>query len=125
MAASLEARAPFLDHRLAHYVSALPDELRVRGLRGKWILRQAARTLLPKALRLRPKPGPPPPARDWMGRELLLEHLRGAASLTRGYYNAAVLDRVLDEHLKGRQNHQQLIWMLLNLEIWHRSYRHA
>jgi len=125
MAASLEARAPFLDHRLAHYVSALPDELRVRGLHGKWILRQAARTLLPKALRLRPKPGPRLPARDWMGRELLLEHLHGAASLTRGYYNAAVLDRVLDEHLKGKQNHQQLLWMLLNLEIWHRSYRLA
>jgi len=36
-----------------------------------------------------------------------------------------VLDRVLDEHLKGKQNHQQLLWMLLNLEIWHRSYRLA
>jgi len=125
MAASLEARAPFLDHRLAHYVSALPDELRVRGLRGKWILREAARRLLPKALRRPPKSGLRVPASDWMGRELLLEHLHGAASLTRGYYNAAVLDRMLDEHLKGRQNHQQLLWMLLNLEIWHRSYLNA
>ncbi len=125
MAASLEARAPFLDHRLARYVSTLPDEHRVRGLGGKWILRQAARMLLPRALRRRPKPGPSQPAGDWMGRELLLEHLHGASSLTRGYYNAAVLDRLLDEHVKGRQNYQQLIWMLLNLEIWHRSYRHA
>jgi asparagine synthase (glutamine-hydrolysing) len=125
MAASLEARAPFLDHRLAHYVSALPDELRVRGLRGKWILREAARSLLPKALRTPPGADASMPARDWLGRELLLEHLSGASSLTRPYYNAPVLDRMLDEHLQGRRSHQQLLWMLLNLEIWHRSHRHA
>ncbi|MGH8642692.1 MAG: asparagine synthase (glutamine-hydrolyzing), partial [Burkholderiales bacterium] len=47
MAASIEARVPFLDHELAAYVSSLPDEFRVRGLRGKWILRAAGRQLLP------------------------------------------------------------------------------
>src|SRR5690606_34415833 len=47
MAASIESRVPFLDHELAAFVSGLPDDCRVRGLRTKWILRQAARTLLP------------------------------------------------------------------------------
>jgi len=56
-------------------------------------------------------------------RELLLDHLHGASSRTRAYYRADELDRVLGEHLKGRQNHQKLLWMLLNLEIWHRTYR--
>ena len=46
MAASLELRAPFLDHRLAEYVSALPDAARVRGLSTKWILRQADERLI-------------------------------------------------------------------------------
>ena len=128
MAASLEARAPFLDHRLAQYVSALPDELRVHGLRGKWILRQAARALIPKPLRKRPTAALRLPLGDWLRGALaepLREHLQAASSLTRGYYNTAVLDRVLDEHLKGRQNHQQVLWMLLNLEIWHRTCRRA
>jgi len=128
MAASIEARVPFLDHRLAEYVSALPDALRVRGLRTKWILRQAGRQLIPKRIRRRPKVGFRVPVNEWFRgemREFLLDHLRGGASLTRAYYNAAVLDRVLDEHLKGRQNHEKLLWTLLNLEIWHRTYQNG
>jgi asparagine synthase (glutamine-hydrolysing) len=128
MAASIEARVPFLDHRLAEYVSTLPDELRVRGLRTKWILRQAGKELLPKRIRRRPKVGFRVPVNEWFRgdmREFLLDHLRGSSSLTRLYYNASVLDGVLDEHLKGRQNHEKLLWMLLNLEIWHRTYQRA
>ena len=126
MAASLQARAPFLDHRLVEFVSALPDELRVRGLETKWILRQAARPLLP---RLRPrKAGFRVAVGEWLRGELrdfLLEHLRGAGSLTRPYYQARVLDGLLDEHLASRRNHETLLWTLLNLEIWHRSFRRA
>jgi asparagine synthase (glutamine-hydrolysing) len=128
MAASIEARVPFLDHRLAEYVSTLPDELRVRGLRTKWILRQAGQELIPKRIRRRPKVGFRVPVNEWFRgdmREFLLDHLRGSSSLTRLYYNASVLDGVLDEHLKGRQNHEKLLWMLLNLEIWHRTYQRA
>jgi asparagine synthase (glutamine-hydrolysing) len=128
MAASIEARVPFLDHRLAEHVSALPDTLRVRGLRTKWILRQAGRSLIPKRIRKRPKVGFRVPVNEWFRGEMrgfLLDHLAGASSLTRPYYNAGVLDRVMDEHLKGRQNHEKLLWMLLNLEIWHRTYRSA
>jgi asparagine synthase (glutamine-hydrolysing) len=126
MAASIEARVPFLDHRLAECVSALPDELRVRGLRTKWILRQAGRQLIPKRIRRRPKVGFRVPVNEWFRsemREFLLDHLQSSSSLTRPYYKAGVLDRVLDEHLKGRQNHEKLLWTLLNLEIWHRIYR--
>jgi asparagine synthase (glutamine-hydrolysing) len=122
MAASLEARAPFVDHRVVEFVSTLPDDLRVRGLSTKWILRQAARPLLAK---LAPrKDGWHIPVGAWLRgelREFLLEHLRGANSITRVYYEPRVLDRVLDQHLAGRRDHETLLWTLLNLEIWHRS----
>jgi asparagine synthase (glutamine-hydrolysing) len=124
MAASLEARAPFLDHRLAEFVSALPDDLRVRGFATKWILRQAARPLL-AGLAPR-KAGFRIPVGAWLRgelREFLLEHLRGPRSLTRPYYEAKILDRLLDEHLAGRRNHEEILWTLLNLEIWHRASR--
>jgi asparagine synthase (glutamine-hydrolysing) len=126
MAASLEARAPFLDHKLAELVSALPDELRVRGLETKRILRQAARPLL-AGLRPR-KAGFRVPVGEWLRgelREFLADHLRGPGSLTRPQYEARTLDRVLDEHLAGRRNHETLLWTLLNLEIWHRTSRPA
>ncbi len=122
--ASLELRAPYLDHLLAEYVSGQPDELRVRGLSTKWVLREAGRELLPPELRKRPKAGFRMPVADWLRGELrepLLEHLQGAGSLTRKYYDAGALDRALDEHLKNKHNHESLLWTLLNLEIWHRT----
>jgi asparagine synthase (glutamine-hydrolysing) len=128
MAASLEARAPFLEHRFAEHVSALPDALRVRGLATKWILRQAARRLVPRPAGAPRKAGFGLRAGGWLRgelRESLLEHLRGAGSRMRAYLNPPALDRVLDEHLAGRRKHEELLWTLLNLEIWHRKYRLA
>jgi asparagine synthase (glutamine-hydrolysing) len=128
MAAALEVRAPFLDHRLAEYVSHLPDALRVRGLSTKWILRQADRRLL-EGCRAQPrKAGFRIPVGELLrgeGRELLADQLRGAKSLTRAYYDAAVLDRCIDEHLAAKKNHGSLLWTLLNLEIWHRTHSAA
>jgi asparagine synthase (glutamine-hydrolysing) len=124
MAASLEARAPFLDHELAAFVSSLPDRYRVRRLCGKWILREAGRGLVPESVRTRPKVGFRVPVNEWFRgrmRDYLLDHLQSTSPLTRTYYDTQVLDHVLAEHVDGRQNHEKLLWTLLNLEIWHRS----
>jgi asparagine synthase (glutamine-hydrolysing) len=124
MSASLEVRAPYLDHRLVEHVSAQPDDMRVRGLSTKWILREAGRQLLPPELGARPKGGFRVPVAAWLRGELrepLLEHLRSDASLTRKYYAAETLDRVVDEHLANKKNHEKILWTLLNLEIWHRT----
>jgi asparagine synthase (glutamine-hydrolysing) len=125
MAASIEARVPFLDHKLAQFVSSLPDSQRVRGGTGKWILREAATQLLPKRIVKRPKVGFRVPVNDWFRgptRDFLLDHLRCPTSKTRDYYDADTLNRILDEHVRGRHNHEKLLWSLLNLEIWHRKY---
>jgi asparagine synthase (glutamine-hydrolysing) len=125
MAASIEARLPFLDHRLVEFVASLPDRYRVRRLQGKWILREAARHLLPSEILRRPKIGFRVPVGEWFRghlRDYLCEHLRAASSRTRAYYDTHALDDTLDEHLTGRQNHEKLLWALLNLELWHRRY---
>jgi asparagine synthase (glutamine-hydrolysing) len=125
MAASLEARVPFLDHKLAEYVSTLPDSLRVRGLTTKWVLREVGKGLIPARILKRPKVGFRVPVNEWFRGEMkdyLLEHLRGSGSMTRRYYDAGALDRVLDGHINGKQNQEKLLWTLLNLEIWHRQY---
>ncbi len=125
MAASIEARVPFLDHELAAYVSALPDRYRVRGFTGKWILREVAKHWLPRRILTRRKVGFRLPVNEWFRgpmREYLLDHLRSRNARTRDYYDARTLDTLLDEHLAGRQNHEKLLWTLLNLEVWHRCY---
>jgi len=125
MAASIEARVPFLDHELAAFVSSLPDHYRIRGLRSKWILREAGKKLIPDRILQRPKVGFRVPVNEWFRGEMrgfLLDHLQNGSSLTRAYYDARALDHTLAEHLNGRQNHEKLLWALLNLEIWHRQY---
>ena len=125
MAASIESRVPFLDHELAGFVSSLPDRYRVKGLKTKWILREAGRSVIPEAILNRPKVGFRVPVNEWFQGPLkgyLRDHLQGPDSKTRGYYDPQVLDRMLDDHIEGRQNHEKLLWALLNLEIWHRQY---
>ena len=125
MAASIESRVPFLDHELAGFVSSLPDSYRVKGMKTKWILRQAGRSLIPEKILNRPKVGFRVPVNKWFQgpmKDYLRDHLQGAESKTRGYYDPQVLDRVVGDHIEGRQNHEKLLWALLNLEIWHRQY---
>jgi asparagine synthase (glutamine-hydrolysing) len=125
VAAALELRTPFVDPRLAEYVSALPDAARVRGLSTKRILRQADARLIGDT-KLKPrKAGFRIPLADLMRgemRDLVADHLRGPGCLTRAYYDGAILDRMLDEHLAVRRNHENILWTLLNLEIWHRNH---
>jgi asparagine synthase (glutamine-hydrolysing) len=124
-AAPLEVRMPFLDHRLAEYVSALPDAQRVHGLTTKRILREAAERVLPEALRRRRKGSWRLDVAGWLRgglREFTLDHLRGASCAARQYCDAAALDAMLDEHMNARKNHARALWTLLNIEIWHRAY---
>jgi asparagine synthase (glutamine-hydrolysing) len=125
MAASIEARMPFMDHELAEFVSRLPDRFRVQGHTGKWILRQAMKRLLPRRILERPKIGFRVPVNEWFRtsmRDYLYDHLTGPDSRSRHYYHRAELHALLGEHVSGRHNHEKLLWSLLNLEIWHREF---
>lgn len=125
MAASLEARMPFMDHELAAFVSSLPDNMRVKNHTTKWILRESMKTLIPQEILERPKVGFRVPINEWFQtsmREYLYDHLMGSESITSAYYQKDALQKILGDHVKGRQNHEKLLWSLLNLEIWHRQY---
>jgi len=125
MAASLEARVPFLDHELMAWVSTLPDRWRVCGRRRKVILIEALGDILPSATLRRRKVGFRVPVNRWFRttlRDYLLDHLTSSRSRTRHYYRLPYLEAVVADHLAGRQNHEKLLWTLLNLELWHRRY---
>ena len=126
MAASIEARMPFMDHRLAALAASLPDAWRVRGGVTKRVLREGMQRVLPPAILARPKVGFRVPVDRWLRgplRDFLHDHLASPGSRTRCYYQPAALDRVLAEHDSGRRNHEKLLWCLLNLEVWHRACR--
>jgi len=124
MAASIEARMPFMDQELAAYVSSLPDEYRVRGQVTKWVLREAMNRLLPPEILDRPKVGFRVPVNEWFRtsmRDYVFDYLTGPDSRTRNWFRNPALKRVLEEHTSGRQNHEKLLWTVLNLEHWCRE----
>ena len=125
MAASIESRVPFLDHKLVEFAAALPARLKLRGFTTKWILREAVRTILPPAILSRPKMGFPVPFAVWMrgawnqvARDVLLD----SRSRQRGIIDPAAVDRLLTEHARGTVEGGDALWALLNLELWYRTY---
>ncbi|HEY7992318.1 MAG TPA: asparagine synthase (glutamine-hydrolyzing) [Stellaceae bacterium] len=126
MAASIEARMPFMDIDLARFMSRLPDKWRIRGLTRKYILRRAMENILPRAILERPKVGFRVPINEWFRgpmRGFVRELIDAPASLTRTLCDRATIDRTLTEHESGRQNHEKLIWILVNLELFQRQFR--
>jgi asparagine synthase (glutamine-hydrolysing) len=128
MAASLEARMPFLDHRLIEFASSLPDRLRVQRTRTKVVLRQAMDGVLPGFVLHRSKVGFAMPIEVWLRRELkplIGDALLGADSLCGRLMDRALLRGYLEAHMSGRRSHDKSLWMLLTLELWARHMRVA
>jgi asparagine synthase (glutamine-hydrolysing) len=124
MAASLEARAPFLDEALVAYVSSLPDRLRVSGTRTKVILREAVKTILPETILNRPKVGFRVPVGEWFRgplRGYLADTILSPSSRTKDFIRADRLASILAEHQDGSRNHEKLLWTVLALELWMRE----
>ena len=125
MAASIESRVPFLDHRLVEFAAGLPTRMKLRGFRTKWILREAVRDILPATILTRKKMGFPVPFGVWMqgawndvARDVLLD----TRSRQRGIIDAGAVERLLAAHASGVADGADAIWSLLNLELWYRTH---
>ena len=125
MANSLEARSPFLDHKVMEFAARLPARHKLRGATLKYLLKKVARTLLPARNLDRRKMGFGIPVGEWMRgelRPLLNDALLSPRSIGRGYFQAATLRRSVQEHAEGAQDHSARLWALLWLELWHREF---
>ena len=124
MAASLEVRAPLLDTALCEFVGRLPLGYKLRGLTGKWLLKQVARRKLPSAIVDRPKKGFGMPTGRWLRAELgdvVRSALTDGRSLCAGgLFERRELTLLLDEHARGAADHRQRLWALYLLEQWQR-----
>lgn len=124
MAASIESRVPFLDHKLVEFTAKMPEKMKLRGRDTKWILRRAMRGVLPREILDRPKMGFPVPLGDWLRRDfrhLVSEYLLSERSLSRGIFNETSVRNLVAEHESG-ENHTSRIFRLMNLEIWQRIF---
>ncbi|HEV8356825.1 MAG TPA: asparagine synthase (glutamine-hydrolyzing) [Gemmatimonadales bacterium] len=120
MAVSLEARVPFLDHEVVEYAMAIPPEWKLRGGVTKWILKRAFRDLLPPEILGRGKEGFSIPMKNWLRgplQPMVHELLRAERVRDRGWFGPAEVARLVDEHLRGRENHAHRLWCLMSLEL--------
>jgi asparagine synthase (glutamine-hydrolysing) len=125
MAASIESRVPFLDHELVEHVAALPARAKLRGLTTKAILREALVGLVPREILTRPKMGFPVPIGRWLGGPfwpVVQEFVLSPRAAERGLFHPRELARLAAEHRSGAANHGERLWLLVNLEIWHRVF---
>lgn len=119
MAVSLEAREPLLDHRLIEFAATLPENMRVRGRQGKWLLKKAMRRYLPGSILYRPKQGFVTPIADWLRGPLASEAraISTSASLARsGWFDSTRIGGFAEAHISGRSDHSRLLWQLLMLD---------
>ena len=121
MACSLELRSPMLDHEVVSLGLSLPVDCKIRGRRGKAILRDAFSHLLPEGVFTRPKRGFGVPVHDWLQNELrgtLRETLLAGPLVGRGWLARIPMERMIDEHLTGKADHRHRLWALLWLGRW-------
>jgi len=125
MANSLEARVPFLDHKLMEFVAGIPSSLKLKGSIKKFILKKTYSDFLPKAILKRKKMGFAIPVSRWFRKELkdyVYGILLDKRTLNRGFFRREGIERLLAEHIAMRYDHSSKIWALLIFELWYRIY---
>lgn len=126
MAASLEARVPFLDYRLVEWSYKLNSSVKIRRLVNKWIVKKAAERWLPREIIYRKKFGFDVPVAQWLRNEKTLgahlDLLRDATFRNRGYFDHKMVLVLIERHLQGESDHTEILWGLLSFEIWCRLF---
>lgn len=125
MAASIEPRSPFLDHKMVEWSARLPDHLKVQGRSGKYLLKKAFADALPENVRRHRKQGFGIPLGTWFqgplydwSKKLLLSH----AGPLNQWFNQNMMKSLIEEHHIGRVDHSKRIYALVMLALWKQSY---
>ncbi|MBI4614902.1 MAG: asparagine synthase (glutamine-hydrolyzing) [Planctomycetes bacterium] len=121
MAHSLEVRSPFLDPRVVDYARRLPPSLKFHRGRGKRILRRAMTGRLPREILERPKKGFGIPIRAWLRgplRDAARDALLARSLRESGLFRTGAIERLLDEHDRGRADHAKALWTLFVFARW-------
>lgn len=125
MAASIEARVPFLDHELVEYAMGVPREFKVQGTTGKHILKRALESILPHDILYAKKRGFGAPIREWFrtptGKDFATR-LQTSSIRKREFFNYDAVAKMLDDHTSGRRDWSFHLWALVNVSLWYEHW---
>ncbi len=125
MATSLEARVPYLDHRIVEFAFTLPPHYKMRGRNTKILLKKTFWDYLPSEVQNRDKQGFSIPIKNWIGNELkpkMLDLLDPRRLDQEGFFQSRYVLKLVDEHLKGIENHSHKLWALMVFQQWFDIY---
>lgn len=121
MRASVELREPFLDHRLVELAFRQSEERKIRGGTGKWLLRQAARALVPAGIALAPKRPLQTPQREWLRGELQVWMLELVDAALDRFDGSWLRERETRHALRGFAagdgDNSYFVWQWINLAL--------
>ena len=125
MAASIESRVPFLDHKLVEFTARLPERMKLRGWNTKYILRRSMKGVLPEPILKRSKMGFPVPVGSWFRgafRHIIDEYVLSERAMSRNLFERAFVRGLVERHQTGAENHAERLWSLVNFEMWQRQF---
>jgi asparagine synthase (glutamine-hydrolysing) len=125
MASSLETRAPLLDHKVVEFAASVSPEWKYRGRTSKYLLKRYLDGKVPASGVHRPKQGFEIPVAAWLRgdlREMAWDLLLSPRALGRGYVRPERVRALWERHQRGAGNHASVLWALLMLELWHRTF---
>jgi asparagine synthase (glutamine-hydrolysing) len=124
MANYLEARSPFLDHKVIEFAASLPENIKMSRFETKSLLKKVAANLVPREAVYRKKMGFGVPIGDWFRGEMkdfVREVLLSEKSLNRGVIRPEMLKLYVNEHTSAEKDHAFKLWTLLMFELWAES----
>lgn len=122
MANSLEARVPFLDHKLVEFAMTIPRHMKYRNGETKWILKEALKGVIPDRILHRKKQGFGVPINAWMMNQLgsfVEDRLLNSSLRRRELFDYDFIKRLMHQHNTGKVNYSFYLWSLLNVSLWH------
>lgn len=125
MAQGVEVRVPFLDLDLVELASFIPACYKQRGSQGKWVLKKAMESYLPKEIIYRPKSGFGVPVRHWIRfelRDLLMDVLSFESLQNRGIFNPKAVQNLIQANDKGELDASYTLLSLICIELWCRKF---
>jgi len=125
MTVSLEARSPFLDHKLMEFAASLPENLKLRGMTTKYLLKRVLKKVVPEENLTRSKMGFGVPIGHWFRgtmQPFLRETLLSEKALSRGLFDRDRVRELIEQHTADKMNHEHRLWSLLMLELWFQRF---
>jgi len=122
MSVSLEARVPFLDHKLIEFTMDIPQRFKIRNDEAKYLFKKAVRGIIPDEIIDRKKMGFNAPMAEWLKGDFgkkVHNSLFSSKLMDKGFFNNKYIEQLFSDHFTGRKDNSLYLWTLFNLTAWY------